>query len=83
MLNNKSTPCTTTTRATTHALIDLAKENRSRFITPMWKKSSKFNFNNFRSRIGNFGCDLHSKNIYYFFIYFLFMVLFISYSHEN
>ncbi len=83
MLNNKSTPCTTTTRATTHALIELAKENRSRFITPMWKKSSKFNFNNFRSRIGNSSCVLHSKNIFYFFTYICLVIISIAYSQEN
>lgn len=52
MLNSKSTPCTTTTR-TTAAPITEGKENRSRLITPSWKKSSKFYFKDFRGRIGS------------------------------
>ncbi len=80
MLNNKSTPCTTTTRATSPANLLEAKENRSKFITPMWKKSSKFYFKDFRSRITNAAVVRSGLfNYCYYFLFIMFVAYFKNY----
>lgn len=51
VLLNETTICTTTTKTTT--LASEAIHNRTKFITPSWKKSSKFFYKDYRgSRMG-------------------------------
>ena len=47
---NETTICTTTTKTTT--LAAEAVYNRTKLITPAWKKSSKFYYKDYRGRIG-------------------------------
>ena len=50
LLWNETTMCTTTTKTTTLGVESTT--NRSKLITPMWKRSSKFFFKDYRGRIG-------------------------------
>ena len=80
LLFNKTTPCTTTTRATSPAAQDM-KENRSKLITPMWKRTSKFMYKDFRSRLtsgSNF--DIGKNILFNMNILFLFLYLSLSFN---
>jgi len=71
LLKSETTKCTTTTRTTSVATPD-ANFTKPKFVTPMWKRTSKFMFKDFRSRLSS---GSESLSVFYLFKLLSFMVL--------